>query len=326
MTAEIESEVSLIMACRNEAQHLDDCLSSLWNLDYPKDKLEIIIVDGLSADSSLAVAEKWRKNWPGVRVVTNPHRFAPAAFNLGIIAARGEIICILSPRHRLSANYLREGIRALLSDEKIFCVGGFPRNRSDSATGRAIALALQSPFGVGSKNFRSLQKDAFVDTVGTPLYKKGILLKAGLFDEGLVRNQDDDLNFRLRQLGGKILLCSKIFAEYFVRDRLLQLFKQYEQYGYWKVFVGRKHSALTNLRQLVPPLTLVFFIPLMPFYFSASFLVSLRLSSEWREIPKIMAAFLCVHFGYGWGYLRGVFDFFILKKIEVNPEFAELTR
>jgi succinoglycan biosynthesis protein ExoA len=168
----------------------------------------------------------------------------------------------------------------------------------------------------------------FVDTVAFPAYRKETIQKAGLFDEELVRNQDDEYNYRLRSLGGKILMSTAIRSRYYSRSSYKSLFKQYYQYGYWKVRVMQKHPHQMSLRQFIPPVfvaSLVFLSILAPFFGLARYLLAVEVGlylitnltasilaikkNPVGYIPGLMLAFLMLHLSYGLGFIAGLFKF-----------------
>ena len=190
---------------------------------------------------------------------------------------------------------------------------------------------MSSAFGVGNAHFRTGSKNGFVDTVAFGAYRNEVFEKIGYFDEDLIRNQDDEFNFRLLQNGFKIYLNSNIKSKYYVRASFSKLYKQYYQYGYWKVYVNKKHKAVTSIRQLVP----LFFVLFLFLGFTLSFLhwilgtlFSLGLlayiglaivfasqkSTSFEKITGIAYTFFLLHFSYGLGYLVGIFDFIALNK------------
>ena len=193
---------------------------------------------------------------------------------------------------------------------------------------RAIALATSTPFGIGGGRFHYSDREEWVDTVYMGAWPRRVFEKIGLFDEELVRDQDDEFNYRLRAAGGKILLSPKIRSEYTVRSTPQALWRQYYQYGFWKVRVLQKHPRQMSLRQFVPP-TLVFalLVSLMltfisPWgiwlsvltagsYLAANLSVSLITSAKkgWKYIPLLPVIFAILHFSYGLGFLVGLVKF-----------------
>ncbi|MCD6317497.1 glycosyltransferase family 2 protein, partial [Candidatus Aerophobetes bacterium] len=223
-----------------------------------------------------------------------------------------------------------------LQEYNVDCVGGImitlPANKTLLA--QSIALALSHPFGVGNSYFRIGSKEPrLVDTVPFGCYRREVFKKIGRFDEELVRNQDDEFNFRLIKNGGKILLVPKIVSYYYARGKLSQLFRQYFQYGYFKVRVAQKIGAILTWRQLIPAIfvgSLIFtgvvsffsklflwlFLLVAISYFFANFGFSLSIAVKRgiRFFPSLVVAFATLHFSYGFGYLKGIWDFMICKK------------
>lgn len=211
------------------------------------------------------------------------------------------------------------------------CVGGPIENVDLSELSSAISIAMGSRFGVGNARFRTGGEDGYVDTLAFGAYRKRDLLAIGLFDERLVRNQDDELNYRLVQSGRKIWFSNEIRSRYFVRSNLKKLFKQYYQYGYWKVYVNRKHRALTNLRQLAPPIFVATLSALLvtgfvwrpaaillgavaALYTLVAALFAVKAAGPSRHALRVMASFATLHVGYGLGYLTGALDFIVLRR------------
>jgi len=208
----------------------------------------------------------------------------------------------------------------------------------------AIAAAFQSPFAVGAARGHSALYEGGVDTVYLGCWRKEAFTKFGCFDEELVRNQDDEYNLRVVRSGGKIWQSPTIRSWYRPRGSLPPLFKQYMQYGYWKVRVIQKHKIPASLRHLVPGTFLLMLLLLAAgsvFYpvclwplagllgtYASSVLcgsVITAAKTNLKYLPALPLVFGCYHFGYGWGFLRGVVDFMLLK-IEAGKSFVQLTR
>ena len=211
------------------------------------------------------------------------------------------------------------------------CVGGVLENVYENETAKIIGSAMSSSFGVGNAHFRTGNKKGYVDTVAFGAYKREIFDKVGLFNEELIRNQDDEFNYRITSAGYKIFLNPEIKCKYFVRASFKKLYKQYYQYGYWKVYVNVLHKTVTTTRQLVPAafvsylfvLLLSLFVGIKVFFFLSLFLVlyvlmagfmAFRQNAQPITAIKIAYTFFILHFSYGIGYLKGIFDFILLKK------------
>lgn len=323
-------KVSIIIPCRNEKDYIDDCVNAILANDYESENLEIIIVDGLSTDGTREIIHKKLLPYKNIKLLDNTAQTTPYAFNIGINNSVGNYIIIVGARHLISSNYISTCIKILDSDKIIGCVGGKVENIYVNKKSMIIASAMASSFGVGPGNFRVKANDGFVDTIGTPAYKKIIFDEIGLFDERLIRNQDDEFNFRLIKQGYKIYHTTKTSISYYVRARYLNLYKQYYQYGFWKVFVNKKHSTITSFRQLVPSAFLLFIIIglILSFlsysislifgigiclYVIVGLVNSLLISKRILSVPGILYTFFILHFSYGWGYLAGIIDIIILR-------------
>lgn len=319
--------VSVVIPCRNERRHIGDCVTSILASDHAE--LEVIVVDGLSDDGTRDILRELAKD-ARVRVVDNPHKLTPFAFNLGILNAKGDYIQIVGSRNMLSPTYISTLKAALDSRQDVACVGGDYQHVYESENTKYLGLAMESPFGVGAGNYRTKTSDADVDTVGIPLYRKALFSEVGLFDETFTRNQDDELNYRARLLGYKIRYVHAAKATYLVRSSLGKAFRQFYQYGYFKVLANKKHRALTTMRQIVPALFVVSL---------ATWLATFWASKAWLSIGLAMAALYCLlgiaragpqlgmaermrvlvacftlHVAYGTGYLQGILDFILLGR------------
>jgi glycosyltransferase involved in cell wall biosynthesis len=322
--------ISVIIPCRNEAKHIAECVHAIYGSKLENEELEVIVVDGMSNDGTIEEIGKLAEQYPGLRLVPNPQQVTPVAFNTGIRAAHGTYVQIVGARQIISETYLEGAKKILEQDTETWCVGGAVENVYQDTPSEIIGLAMASPFGVGGGNFRILKKSGFVDTVGTPMYRKSVFDQVGMFNETLVRNQDDELNYRITKAGGKIFLNADIRIKYYVRANVKNLFRQYFQYGYWKVYVNRLHNTVTSLRQLVPfffvsglilGFILSFLIPYFIFIYLAGIFLycgaALAFGFESGGATKgirVAAIFPVLHLAYGWGYLRGLFEFMLLGR------------
>ena len=241
----------------------------------------------------------------------------------------------------LLLNFISQNIFYLNKYSECGCVGGYLENVYENKTAEIVGAAMSSVFGVGNANFRIPDKEGFVDTVAFGAYRKEVFEKIGLFDEVLTRNQDDDFNFRVTKSGFKIFLSPKIRCKYYVRASYKKLYRQYFQYGYWKVYLNKKHKAFLSVRQLIPFLFVAFLLLgfiascfnktlgilyllgiiaycLLAFYFA------FQKSKQISGVIRIAATFFILHWSYGIGYAKGVIDFILLNK-KPNRE-VKLTR
>ncbi len=266
----------------------------------------------------------------------------PFALNIGIKASTSDYATILGAHAEVSKSYFSKSVKDFQIDPKMGCTGGFLINEYEDEVSEAIGSAQSSSFGVGNAHFRTGNASGFVDTVAFGTYSRKVFEKIGYFDEELDRNQDDEFNFRLLKNGFKIYLDKDITANYYVRGSFKKLYRQYWQYGYWKVFVNVKHQMITTVRQLIPMLfvlflavgavlsfvhpilRLLFFAGLGSYLLGAVFFATKK-SKTPLQSAKIIFSFLILHLSYGLGYLKGIWDFMVLRK-GPSKSSASLTR
>jgi glycosyltransferase involved in cell wall biosynthesis len=321
--------VTLIMPIRNEAGFIARSLTAALAQDYPHDRMEVLIADGMSTDETRDVVARVAQRYSGIRVtvIDNPGKIVPTGINAALLHAQGQIIVRVDGHTIVEPDYVRECIAAL-ERSGASNVGGRMDPVSEGRFGEATALATSSPFGVGGARFHYSDREEWVDTVYMGAWPRDVFQRHGIFDEELVRNQDDELNYRLRSRGEKILLSPRIKSRYYNRSTRHALWRQYLQYGYWKVRVMQKHPPQMQPRQFVPPLfvsSLLILLSAAPFFalgkwlfllvsgsyvmanLAASLLVARK--SSWRCLPLLPAVFLILHMAYGFGFLLGLVRF-----------------
>lgn len=329
MTNTISPFVTVIMPIRNESEFIERSLGAVLQQDYAHKNLEIVIADGMSDDDTrdkiYSLADQ--SSIP-IKIIDNPKRIVPTGMNLALQKVKGDIIVRVDGHCEIALDYISQCVQKL-QENNIAGVGGPIETISETKVGEAIALAMSSTFGVGNSAFRTIkEQELFVDTIAFPAYWRHFINEAGLLDEEMVRNQDDEYNYRIRSLGYKLLLSPDIKSRYYSRTSLSKLWKQYYQYGYYKVRVLQKHPRQMRLRQFVPSifaivhilgmLGSIFFwqIGLLWFfviclYLVANLVASILLSSKttWQNIVYLPIIFTILHFSYGIGFLYGMFKF-----------------
>ena len=325
-------KVSVVIPCRNEKAFVGRCIEAIYNSELPEHvHVKVIVVDGMSNDGTREELDRLQTIYTSLNVVDNIQQLTPIAFNLGIHYCDFDFLQIIGARHIITANYISKSIDILINKPEIWCVGGKIKNVFTTEDSQVISEAMSTSFGMGLGNFRTLNESSFTDTVTSPMYPKFVFEKIGYFDEQLVRNQDDDFNFRVNKAGGKIWFESEIALDYYVRSNYSGLMKQFYQYGYWKVFVNTKHKTVTTWRQLIPPVFVLYvfsivFLPFLPFLFTLFYslpfilylillvFVSLRCAKKSTSVFAFIRTFIILHFSYGSGYLHGILNFIILKR------------
>jgi succinoglycan biosynthesis protein ExoA len=244
--------VSVIVPMRNEERYIGGCLRGLAAQDYPRDRFEVLVVDGDSTDGSRRVVEEIaRETGLHVRLLSNRRRSTPCGLNVGIAQARGEIIARVDAHAQAEPSFLAESVAAL-RESGADVVGGPIRSAGAGLVGGAIALAMSSPFGVGNAAFRYSREEQFTDTVPFPAYRRSVFDRIGPFAEDIEWGEDDEFHYRLGDAGGRILLTPRIASTYFTRSSLASVARQYFRYGRVKVEVLRRHPRRMRVRQLVP--------------------------------------------------------------------------
>jgi glycosyltransferase involved in cell wall biosynthesis len=331
-----EPFVSIVIPCRNEHDFIIPCINSVLNNDYPGEKIEIIVCDGLSNDGTYELLKNFAIENSKVNVLVNEKKTTQHALNLGIKSSKGGVVIILGAHAEMSRNYISKCVDILNSKPEVMCCGGILKNIGKDKASQIISLALTSPFGVGNAHFRTGRKDGYVDTVAFGAYRREIFSLIGLFNADLARNQDDEFNYRLCKAGGKIWLVSDTSVNYYVRSSLKKIRKQYFHDGYWKVYVNSKHRVVTTLRQLIPFLFVlflisglfismvsscffIFYVSILVIYLILAFIFAAKLTINIDRILRIILTFFIIHISYGTGYLKGVIDFFILNKKLISP-------
>src|SRR6202521_3356990 len=245
-------KISVVIPCRNEKRHIGEFLDSLLMQELDRDwQVEILVADGLSDDGTREVLRQYSQDAPQVRMIDNPGRIVSTGLNAAITAAAGDVIIRMDAHTVYARDYIRECVRAL-ETSGADNVGGPWVAEGRGLIGRAIAAAFRSPFCTGGGKAHDANYEGDVDTVYLGCWVRSVFDRVGLFDPQLVRNQDDEFNFRVRRSGGRIWQSPRIKSSYTPRASIVALFRQYLQYGFWKVAVIRKHRALASWRHAVP--------------------------------------------------------------------------
>ncbi|UCC98175.1 MAG: glycosyltransferase family 2 protein [Phycisphaerales bacterium] len=338
--------VSIIMPIRNEADFIERAITSISENDYPSEKMEILIVDGMSDDGTREIVEKLSQADRRIRILDNPKRIVPTAMNIGLKAARGDFFTRIDGHAEVPKDFIVKSIRCLREHPDAWIAGGHINTVADSYTGRAIASAMCSPFGVGNSRFRLGDYEGWVDTLAFGTHHKWVVDRVGCFDEELVRNQDDEFNLRVILAGGKIWMSKTIQSTYFSRASLRGLWRQYFQYGFWRIRTLQKHRRPASIRQLIPLIFVssLLFLGLAGLFWRPSrvlfavevilYVVGLVIGaldvgrrSGWQYAPAAPLIFALLHFGYGLGCLWGAVRFSALAgRGARTPEETQMSR
>jgi succinoglycan biosynthesis protein ExoA len=338
-----EPTVSIVVPCRNERDQIETAIRSILAQEPPSGGFEVIVADGMSDDGTREILQQLADEDLRLRFIDNPGRIVSTGLNQAIRAARGEVIARMDAHTDYARDYIRQCV-TVLEETGADNAGGAWVAKGDGLVSRAIAAAFQSPFSAGGATGHDPSYEGSVDLVYLGCWRREVCDRIGLFDEELVRNQDDEFNFRLKLAGGKIWQSPRIKSWYKPRGSLCALFKQYMQYGYWKVRVIQKHRMPASLRHLVPGMfvLLMLVLPLVALWWSlagwawlalmgiytlgnvaASSLTAAR--QGWNLFLLLPCVFACYHFGYGLGFLHGIWDLVVLRR-RPSRTYTELTR
>jgi succinoglycan biosynthesis protein ExoA len=324
--------VSVIVACRNESGHIRAFLDSVLRQEFRGMGWEIILADGMSEDGTREILQEYAALHAELRVIENPGRIVSTGLNAAIRAACGLIILRMDAHTRYAPDYSArciETLEATGADN----VGGPACTEASGSRARAVAAAYHSRFCTGAR-FHDVNYQGWVETVTYGCWRRSTFDQIGLFDETLVRNQDDELNLRLIRAGGRIWQTPEIKSWYSPRSTLTAIFRQYFQYGFWKVAVIRKHRIPASWRHAVAPLFVLVNLSLMialsvsPLsgstrwtpalaalwgllllaYATANVTASVAAAKEngWDLFFYLPAAFAAYHIAWGLGFLVGV--------------------
>lgn len=324
--------ISIVIPCRNERGAIAGALDSILAQDRDGFTWEILIADGMSDDGTRAILERYGRAEPRIRVIDNPSRTVPAGLNAAIAEARGSIILRMDAHTFYAPDYVRRSVETLRSTGAAN-VGGPARTRPQGYWGRAIAAAYHSPLACGGARFHDPEYEGWADTVPYGCWHKETLLELGLFDETLVRNQDDELNLRLWRAGKRVWQSPAIVSWYQPRGSLQQLFQQYFQYGFWKVAVIRKHRVPASWRHLAPVVFVVLMVVLALVSWklwlaaAGAYLAVCALAAGmaarrhgWTLLPALPLVFPVYHVAYGSGFMAG------LLRAGPHSAFTKVTR
>jgi len=318
--------VSVVVPMRNEAQHIHSCLRSLVGQSFPSDKYEIWVADGRSTDRSRETVSVFEQGKVQVRLLDNALQTTPSGINLGIRAAKGQIIVIAGAHAVYPADFI-ENCVYWLDKTGADVVGGPVRTEAENGHfgARMATLVLTSPFGVGNSRFRTSSEEGWVDTVPFGAYRRAILDRVGLFNERLVRNQDNDLSARIRRAGGKIYLTPALTTTYIPVRNFTDLLRQAFRKSQWHIFTLRENVLALGFRHLCPAALVVAVAGLLVFsavsslglmllailafsYLSLGFWIALGGKSRGSLLSKSLLPFACFffHCAYGIGTLVGL--------------------
>lgn len=322
--------VSVVMPVYNEEKYIDKCIQSLLIQDYPKKNMEWIFVDGISKDKTIEILKKYVKQYPElIRIYENPNKIVPYAMNIGIVKSVGKYIIRLDAHSDYSIDYISKCVY-YLDNTEADNVGGIAETKAFSSMGNVIAKMLSSKFGVGNSRFRTNSESGYVDTVPFGAFRREVFKKYGGYDERLARNQDNEMNFRIRKNGGKIFLSNDIHFSYYCRDTIKGIAKMAKINGKWNVITMKLCPGAMGLRHFIPFIFVMsvlflligsFLNPILlwvlgielSLYLILDIAFSFKLANNVKELMKLLYLFPIFHISYGIGSFIGIASLFTRK-------------
>lgn len=321
------SFISVVMPIYNEESYIGNCLDSLLLQDYPRECMEWIFVDGESSDKTKVLIQKYIDQYPKlIKILNNPHKTVPYAMNIGISDAKGKYIIRLDAHADYARDYISKCVYYLDTTDADN-VGGIAETKSNGAIGNAIAKMLSCKFGVGNSEFRTNGESGYVDTVPFGAFRREVFEKWGGYDERLTRNQDNEMNYRIRKNGGKIYLAQDIRFSYYCRDSIKGICDMAMKNGMWNVITMKLCPGSMGVRHFIPLLFVlsILVLPIMsllykPFIYLFGVEIVLyavmdayfsRISSDsLKQCLLLFGIFPAFHIAYGSGSIRGIIRLF----------------
>jgi len=317
--------VSVIAPCRNEADFIEEAIKSILANDYPPELLEVLVIDGMSTDGTREIVKKLSQEDNRIKLLDNPQKIVPSAMNIGIKASKSHYIVRIDCHCEFNSDYISKCIE-ILQRTNAENVGGYMKTLSGdkSATAMAISSASSSIFGVGNSAFRIGGVECEADTVPFGTYRKELFDRIGLYDERLVRNQDIELNSRIRKNGGKIVISPEIKLSYYNRSTYTGIWQQSFNNGLWNPYTIWLVGGGLSIRHFIPMvfvLSLVFLTIGSWFFWPISILLAVdiilyssvaaffatRIAKENKVFGlRVFWAFIVLHIAYGIGSLWGI--------------------
>ena len=342
-----ESLVTVIVAARDERRHIARCLESILAQTGLEGELEVLVCDGMSEDGTRGIVQEVAARDSRVRLLDNPGRIVSTGLNAGIREARGEVIVRVDAHTELDGDYVSKCLEVLRRTGADNVGGPWRAAPGERRIERAITAAFQHPFSAGGARCHDVDHEGPVDTVYLGCWRKGVFAQAGMFDEELVRNQDDEFNLRLTRMGKTVWQSPEIRCRYAARGSLGSLWRQYFQYGFWKIRVMQKHGTPASVRHVVPavfalglmlgPVLALAYGPLWWIYGGVCGAYVLAVAGASVQVarrhgvgllPLLPATFATFHLAYGAGSLLGVLHFLLLRRggSEAGAAARRLTR
>lgn len=315
--------VSVVMPIYNEEKYIKKCIDSLFKQSFPRKKMEWIFVDGMSKDKTKPIIKQYIEEYPHlIKVFDNPDKTVPYAMNIGIKNSIGKYIVRLDAHAEYPEDYIDKCVYYLdVTDADN--VGGIAETHSRTPIGDIIAKMLSSRFGVGNSSFRTNGSSGYVDTVPFGAFRREVFEKYGYYDERLTRNQDNEMNYRIRKNGGKIYLARDIHFIYYCRDTISGIIDMALKNGAWNIVTMKLCPGSMGIRHFIPLLFVLSLVglPILGFFNNVFFyllilelflygsldcLFSVKASNSLNDFFWLMLLYPVFHISYGLGSIKGI--------------------
>lgn len=325
--------VTIAIPCRDEEAYIEACIRSVQLQEWPSDRLEILVADGMSIDATREILGKLAAEDGRIRLVDNPARVQAAGLNECIRRARGEVIVRMDVHAEYASDFVSQCV-ATLERTGADNVGGAARPKAKTFFQRCVAAALRSPLGIGGSKYRQIEAEGFVESVWPGAFRRRVFERAGLFDPNAITNEDAELNQRLADAGGRVFMSRDIVSHYYPRESMGSLARQYYRYGKGRARTLLKHKRLLSIRPAIPFLGLVgeaILLAAFPYHVGGLSLAAYALatgaeavrvgrSEGLLAVPVVWAIFPVLHACHGAGFGVG------LVRYALRPDWAEPER
>jgi succinoglycan biosynthesis protein ExoA len=326
--------VTIAMPCRDEEAYIEACIRAVQAQDWPRDRLEILVADGMSMDATREILARLAAEDPRIQLVDNPARIQAAGLNECIRRARGEVIVRMDVHADYEPDFVRACVR-VLERTGADNVGGAARPRARTFFQRCVAAALASPLGIGGSSYRKADHEGWVESVWPGAFCRGVFERIGLFDPGAVTNEDAELNQRIADAGGNVYMSREIGVHYFPRESVRALARQYFKYGQGRARTLLKHGKFLSWRPALPFLWVVgeaMLLVTSPWHPFAAWTLGAYVLATGAEavrvgrgegalaVPVVWAIFPVLHVSHGAGFATG------LVKYVLRPDWSPAER
>lgn len=319
-----EPFVSIVIPCHQEEEHIEAVVRAAAEQHYPRDRMEVFVVDGGSVDRTIEIVQALAAEDSRITLLHNPARVQAAAMNLAIVRCRGDVIVRMDAHADYDKGYVAAAVAALRRTGALL-VGGAVRLRAKTTFQHALCVALASPLGVGGSGAWDARRDGFVDSVWGGAFRRQTFELVGLYDHNARTNEDAELCQRIIERGGRVYQCRHVVNHYYPRKSIFALFRQYFAYGTGRARTFCRHGRLLSPRPMVPFIALATFSTLamtatlesklvpalwgaVAFYLAVVVIEALRASlrAQLNLFPRVATIFPVMHVAHALGFAVGL--------------------